>query len=264
MKRATITLAAVLAVLLSAGCGSSSGGGFNLVSLEEEWQLGNQLAADIARQMPLVQNASANAYITRLGQQLVSQTEMRQLPWNFHIVDDPQVNAFNIPGGHVYVTTGLIGAADNASELAGVMAHEIAHGVERHATEQMTRQYGLSLLASIALGQDPAAYQQILAQVLGTGALASFGRDAERESDVLGTRYMFAAGYNPEGMVTMFQELLSRRRSQPGAVSKFFSTHPLEESRIELVRSEIARLGARGNLVTNTNDFRSFQQAVGR
>lgn len=254
--------ASLALVLILAGC--SSGGGFNLVSLEEEWQLGNQLAADISRQMPIVNDSAANAYINRLGNQLVSRTPMANLPWNFHIVDDPEVNAFNIPGGHVYVTTGLIGATDNVAELAGVMAHEIAHGVERHGTEQMTKNYGLSILASIALGQNPAAYQQILAQVLGGGAMASFGRDAEREADVLGTRYMYDAGYNPNGMLTMFEELLSRRQRAPSSIDKFFSTHPLTESRIELVRSEISKLPARSGLVSNSADFNSFQQRYGR
>src|SRR5688572_6324785 len=137
VKSLGMRLAPVVVLVMLAGCGSGSD--FNLVSLEEEWALGQQLSADIARQMPLVKDSAANAYINRLGQQLVAQTPMANLPWQFHIVDSPEVNAFNIPGGHVYVTTGLIGASDNVSELAGVMGHEIAHGVERHATEQMTR-----------------------------------------------------------------------------------------------------------------------------
>ncbi|MGH9459341.1 MAG: M48 family metallopeptidase [Thermoanaerobaculia bacterium] len=260
----TTALAPLLALVLLAGCGSGGGGDFNLVSLEEEWQLGQQLAADIARQMPLVTDPAANAYITRLGERLVSQTPMARLPWGFHIVDSPEINAFNIPGGHVYVTTGLIGAADNVAELAGVMSHEIAHGVERHATENMTKAYGLNILASVLLGQDPAVYQQILAQIVGGGALASFGRDAEREADILGTRFMTSAGFNPQGMVTMFQELLSRRQQQPGAVQKFFSTHPLTENRIDLVRSEIASIRPSGNLVTNTEEYAAFRSRYGR
>lgn len=254
--------ASLALLLILSGC--SSGGGFNLVSLEEEWQLGNQLAADIARQMPVINDSAANAYINRLGQQIVSQTPMANLPWQFHIIDDPEVNAFNIPGGHVYVTTGLIGASDNLSELAGVMAHEIAHGVERHATEQMTRSYGLGIIAALVLGQNPAVYQQILAQIIGSGTMARFGRGAEIEADVLGTRYMHAAGYNPNGLITMFEELLERRQRQPGAVDKFFSTHPLTEDRIDTVRAEIGRLPNRSGLVSNTADFNTFQSRYGR
>jgi predicted Zn-dependent protease len=260
MRTAGATLA-IMTLLLAGGC--SSGGGFNIVSLEEEWQLGNQLAQDIARQMPLSNDQQALAYVNRVGRQIVSQTEMGQLPWNFHIVVDPEVNAFNIPGGHVYVTTGLIAAADDASEFAGVMAHEIAHGVERHGTEQLSRAYGLNIIAAVLLGQNPAVYQQILAQIVGTGTLARFGRDAENEADQLGVRMMHQAGYNPRGMVTMFQELLRRRQGSPGAVEKFFSTHPLTEDRIRYVERAIGSLPAKSNLVTNEAAYTSMRSRLG-
>lgn len=259
--RSAGVMVALCAVLLSGGC--SSGGGFNIVSLEEEWQLGNQLSQDIARQMRLSNDQQALTYVNRLGQQMVSQTEMGRLPWNFHIVVDPEVNAFNIPGGHVYVTTGLIAAADNASEFAGVMAHEIAHGVERHGTEQLSRAYGLNIIGSVLLGQDPAVYQQILAQVVGTGTLARFGREAENEADEIGARMMYQAGYNPQGMVGMFEELLRRRQGSPGSVAKFFSTHPLTEDRITNVRRIIRTLPAKSNLITNEAAYTSMRSRVG-
>lgn len=266
MRNIRFAIAPLALALLIGGCASGGGGGFNLMSVEEEWKLGQQLEADIARQMPVVNDSAANAYINKLGQQLVaaSGAELAQLPWHFHVVDSPEVNAFNIPGGHVYVTTGLIGAADNASELAGVMGHEIAHGMERHATENMTKAYGLNIIAALLLGQNPAAYQQILAQIVGGGAMARFGREAERESDILGTRYMVRAGYNPEGMVTMFEELLRRQQRQPGAVEKFFSTHPLTQDRIAAVKSEIAKLGSTANLRTNTQEYQTFRSRYGR
>src|SRR5688572_28297730 len=227
-----------LASMIS-GCGSGGGlGNFNLMSLEEEWRLGQQLSQNINSQVRLVNDAEANAYINRLGQALVSQTEMGQLPWQFHIINDPSVNAFNIPGGHVYVHTGLIAAADNASELAGVMAHEIAHGVERHGTEQMTKAYGLEMIATVLLGQSTNQLAQIAAQIAGTGALASFSRDDEREADRLGTRMMARAGYDPRGMVTMFEELMRMNQGRQSSVSQFFSTHPLTQSRINEVNAE--------------------------
>ncbi len=265
VNKIRFSIAPLMLALLIGGC-ASGGGGFNLMSVEEEWKLGQQLEADIARQMPVVKDSAANAYINKLGQQLVaaSGAELAQLPWTFHVVDSAEVNAFNIPGGHVYVTTGLIGAADNAAELAGVMGHEIAHGMERHATENMTKAYGLNIVAALLLGQNPAAYQQILAQIVGGGAMARFGREAERESDILGTRYMVRAGYNPEGMVTMFEELLRRQERQPGTVEKFFSTHPLTQDRIAAVKSEIAKLGNTANLRTNTQEYQTFRSRYGR
>jgi beta-barrel assembly-enhancing protease len=234
----------VVSISVIAGCGS--GGGFNLISLEEEWALGQQLEADIARQMTIVRDPAANAYINSMGQQMVSRTSMGNLPWKFHIVRSDEVNAFNIPGGHVYVTTGLIRAAGQASELAGVMGHEIAHGVERHATQQMSRAYGLSMLAGVVLGQNPAVYQQILAQIVGTGAMASFSRDMERDADDIGVRMMAESGYHPRGMVQMFETLLAGRQTAPGRVEKFFATHPLTQSRIDSIRSMIERMNVSG------------------
>jgi predicted Zn-dependent protease len=260
----TAFMATVAGALVGYACASSgvNKGDFNLVSYQEEWQLGAQLEQDIARQLPLVNDGASLAYINRLGQRIVAQTELAQAPWEFHIVADPKINAFNIPGGHVYVNSGLVAATDNAAELASVMAHEISHGVSRHGTEQLSKAYGFNIIASLALGGNPPIYQQILAQVVGAGTFARFGRDAEREADHLGTIYMYNAGYDPHGMVTMFQELLSRRQSQPGAVSTFFSSHPITEERIQNVRAEIEQLPPRANLITNDAEFSSFRQRL--
>lgn len=262
-----MSLGATLAIVLSvAGCASSgvNQGDVNLISLQEEWQLGQQLEADLARQLDLSRDSVINGYVDRLGRRLVAQTEMANLPWEFHVVDDPEVNAFNIPGGHVYVNTGLIAATDNVAELAGVMAHEISHGVSRHGTEQLTRVYGLNILAGALLGNDPATYERILAQIIGTGTIARFSRGAEEEADRRGVRMMYEAGYDPAGMVSMFEELLSRRRARPSSVDQFFSSHPLTEDRIEITRSEIAQLPPRGGLVTSDPAFRSVRQRVSR
>ena len=196
-----------------------------------------------------------------MGQQLVNQTEMRNLPWKFHIVADDEVNAFNIPGGQVYVNTGLIHAADNVAEFSGVMAHEIAHGVSRHGTEQLTRAYGLQIVAGLVLGENPPVYQQILAQIAGTGAVARFSRSAESEADQLGVAYMARAGYDPIGMATMFEELLQQRKSRPGAVQQFFSTHPLTEDRIKAVRAAAAKID-RSGLRTRDSGYQDMRKRL--
>ena len=260
MKR---RLSICVLILTVVGCGTGGGlGDFNLISLEQEWQLGEQLSRDIARQVRLVNDAEALAYVNRVGRDLVSQTKMGQLPWQFHIVADNSINAFNIPGGHVYVHTGLIAAADNAAEFAGVMGHEIAHGVERHATEQLTRAYGLQILAGLVLGQNPGMLQKIAAQIAGTGALARFSRSAEEQADQLGTQMMHRAGYDPRGMVTMFEQLMAQRQARPGAVSQFFSTHPLTEDRIREVSRQIESLPRTG-LRLDDADYQRIRRRLG-
>jgi len=234
-----------------AGCATTgiNRGDFNVVSLQEEWQLGAQLEADVNRQVRLTNDAALNAYVNELGQRLVRQTELANMPWKFHVVVDPAINAFNIPGGHVYVNTGLLAKADNAAELVGVLAHEITHGVSRHGTERISKQYGLSSVAGFALGRNPGVVRQIAAQIVAGGAIAKFSRSDEREADRYGVRYMTGAGFNANGMATMFQKLMGERRSRPNGVAKFFSTHPLTEDRITAVRAEIrSQGGARGAL----------------
>lgn len=260
---ATIS-AVLLGLALGSGCGSTgvNKGDFNLMSLQDEWALGQKLAADIALQLPLSQDPAVVGYVNEVGQRIVRQTEMAQMPWAFHVVNDPAINAFSIPGGHVYVNTGLITAAGNVSELSGVMAHEISHGVARHSTEQLSKAYGLEILATLVLGQNPAAYQTILAQIIGGGALARFSRDAEEEADKLGVHSMYRAGYNPRGMASMFEELLSREQRSPNSVARFFSTHPLTTDRIRKVTSEAQKLPARGDLITDDPNYQAIRRRV--
>lgn len=255
IKRNT-SVALVLVTFLAVGCGSG-GGNFNLISIEEEWQLGQQLSQEVESQVRLNNDPAVNAYVRQLGQSIVAQSAppFNQLPWQFHVVQDDAINAFAIPGGHVYVNTGLIKNADNAAELAGVMAHEIAHVLARHSTQQLSRQYGLSMIASLVLGQNPSQLAAIAAQIVGTGAMARFSREAEAEADAIGIQAMAAAGYNPIAMATMFEELLAHRQSQPGRVAQFFSSHPLTEDRIRQARKRAAQLGERGRL-----DDPQFQQ----
>ena len=259
MKQKHSRLALSFLLVLAAGCGSGSD--FNLISLEEEWQLGQQLSQDIARQIPLNQDPVVNQYVQQMGQRIVAQTNMANLPWNFHVVNDPSINAFAIPGGHVYIHTGLINASANASELAGVMAHEIAHVLERHSTEQISRQYGLSVLAGLVLGQDPGGLQRLAAEIVAGGALARYSREAEREADEVGLQAMNLAGYNPQGMVAMFNTLLASRQTSPGRVERFFSTHPLTEDRIRATQRDIQRLPQRST-ITNEPGFEQVKARV--
>lgn len=260
--RYTSVVTPVLLAIFLAGCATLGVGNTNLISIEEEWEMGRQLEAEIAREMDLVNDRTALNYINQVGQRIVNQTSMRDLPWKFHIVDDPSVNAFNIPGGHVYVHTGLIEAANNASELAGVMAHEIAHGVERHGTERLTQAYEMNLIAAVVLGQNPGMLEQLVAQIVGTGAIAKFSRNDEREADGLGVRYMYNAGYNPEGMADMFRTLLEERQRRPSQVEQFFSTHPLSEERIQSIEQQTAQMPRRSGLVTQEQGFLTLQSRV--
>lgn len=238
----TRLLPLLLVTLLAAGCGSGGIGGTGSVSLDEEWQLGNQLAAQVASQMQLSNDSQALAYVTSVGERIHRATPLADRPFHFYIVNDPSVNAFALPGGHVYVNSGLIAQADHANMLAGVMAHEISHVVARHSIQQMQQAQGINAIGSILLGQNPGALQSLLAQIVAGGAMARFSRADEKQADDLGLGYMTAAGYDPHGMLDMFEKLASLEKSSPSAVEKFFLDHPVTADRIKDISNRIAQM----------------------
>lgn len=265
--RRIVQVALVTALVLPAGCATTgiNKGDVSIISIDEEWQLGEQLSGDIAKEMQVVPGAEINAYVTALGRKILAQavndTPVASRPWQFHVVEDKSINAFNIPGGHVYLNSGLVAQAGSYAELAGVMGHEISHGLARHGVENMTKQYGILVVASLVLGKNPAVYQEILAGVLANGAIMKFSRSAEEEADRLGVSYVYKAGIDPEGMVTFFGKLLDERGSRPGALELFFSSHPLTEDRIRSTQAQIDALPAK-NLISSDAGFQDFKNRV--
>jgi predicted Zn-dependent protease len=242
-------LALVLTLFTAAGCATL--GGQNYYSVEQEWQLGQQIEAQLATQLPLTNDATLNRYVNDLGQRLVRGTNASRLPWRFHVVRDGSINAFNVPGGLVYVHTGLIAQANSASELAGAMAHEVAHGTLRHGTQQLSRANELNAVAGAVLGQSPNVAAAIAAQIAAQGTVATFSRAAEREADDLGVGYMAAAGYDPEGLARLLEQLAAQ--GERGGVA-LFRTHPLSSERVQNVRAAARRVD-RAGLRTDDSGF---------
>jgi predicted Zn-dependent protease len=244
-----------------AGCGSGGIGSGSSISLEQEWQIGQQMAAQVASQVQLNNDPQLNAYVRSLGERIHARTPMANLPFHFYVVNDPSVNAFSLPGGHVYVNSGLIQQADTADMLASVLAHEISHNVARHVVKKIEQEQTISAIGSILLGQNPGTLQTLLANILAGGALARFSRGDEKEADELGLQYMAQAGYNPNGMVKMFQKLLSLEKGQPNAVEKFFLDHPLTQDRINDVSNRVQRMGNVGG-ITDEPEYQAVRRRV--
>ncbi len=230
-------------IFLIMSCGSGGGIFGPALSIQEEWQLGEQMAAQVAREVRLVRDPQALAYVRMVGERIHAVTPQANLPYTFHIVDDSSVNAFAIPGGHVYVHTGLIAQADKVNMLAGVMAHEIAHVTQRHIAKKISQAQGISVIGTILLGQNPGLLQQIAAQIIAGGAMARFSRGDEKEADHAGLQFMTAAGYDPHGMLDMFQKLLSMERRGSSGVARFFRDHPGTQDRIDDISGRINRMG---------------------
>jgi predicted Zn-dependent protease len=235
------------------------GHGLNFYSLEHEIALGKQLSAEIERQAKFINDPVVNEYVNRVGQNLVRNSDA-QVPFTIKVIDSDVVNAFALPGGFFYVNSGLILHADEESELAGVMAHEIAHVCARHGTKQATKSEITQLAMIPAMIFIPytlagyAIYQGM--QFAIPMAFLQFTRVDEREADYLGLEYMYKAGYDPNAFVSFFEKVAADEKKQPGTIPKFFSTHPPTPDRIEASQKEIATvLPQRDEYIVTTSEF---------
>ncbi len=237
---------------LNSGIIASMSGG-----LEKEVNLGRQLAAEVDRTVKFVDDPVITEYINRVGQNVVLHSDAK-VPFTIKVIDSDEVNAFALPGGFFYVNKGLILAADNEAEVAGVMAHEIAHVTARHAMENqakgMLAEIGM-LAGSIFLGGVGGLLINNAAQFGALLGFMKFSRDAESEADMLGVQYLWAAGYDPNAMSTMFEKLQAKNKKKPGTISKLFASHPQSIDRMETTRAYVTRFPDREEYVLSTSEF---------
>lgn len=237
----------------------------NFVSLEKEIQIGAQYAQYFEQSARLVEDPVVTGYIDRLGQKIVKNSDAK-VPFVIKVVDTDEVNAFALPGGYFYVNKGLILEAETESELAGVMAHEIAHVTARHATERMTKAQLLQFASLPALFVGGGYLTQMaIYNGLGLGmSLAVLGitRKSEEEADQLGTQYLWNSGYDPDGYITFFQKMQEKEKEKPGKFAGFFRTHPAVEDRVERVTEEISYLPVGEETIVTTSEFHKVKQRL--
>ncbi len=231
---------------------------------EKEVKMGRMLAAQVDKEAKFVDDPIITEYVNRVGQNIVLHSDAK-VPFTIKVIDSDEVNAFALPGGFFYVNKGLILAADNEAELAGVMAHEIAHVAARHAMENERKMelmdYGM--LAGILLGGP------ILSNVLYNGssffegmAFLKFSRGAEEEADRLGVQYMWAAGYDPGAMATMFEKLEAKNKKKPGTLAKMFQDHPAPADRRAAALALAARFPEREEYVISSSEFQRVKNRL--
>jgi len=239
------------------------GKGVNLFSLEREISLGKGLAQEVERSSKLIDDPVVTEYVNRVGQNLVRNSDAK-VPFTIKVIDSDEVNAFALPGGFFYVNSGLILRAQEESELAGVMAHEIAHVAARHGTKNATKgeiMQWASIPAMIFIPYSLAGYAMYQGLNLAIPlTFLKFSRDAEKEADFLGLQYMYKAGYDPNSYVTFFERIQADEKRRPGTIPKVFSTHPPTPDRIENTQKEIARiLPAKQEYLVTTSEFDSVK-----
>ena len=229
----------------------------NWYSLETEIRMGKEYAQQVEASVKLVQDPVVNEYVNRIGQNLVRNSDA-QVPFTIKVIDSDEVNAFALPGGFFYVNSGLILAADEEAELAGVMAHEIAHVAARHATRQITRAQwaNIGTIPLIFVGGGIGYAVRSAAGLALPLSFLSFQRGFEAEADYLGLQYMYKTGYDPQAFISFFEKLQAKEKKKPGTLAKAFSTHPQTPDRIEKSQEEIAKiLPARPQYVVSTSEF---------
>jgi beta-barrel assembly-enhancing protease len=238
----------------------------NWYSVDSEIRMGRQYAAQVEKSMKFVTDPVVNEYVNRIAQNLVKNSDAK-IPFTVKVIDADDVNAFALPGGFFFVNSGLILAADEESELAGVLAHEMSHVIAHHAARQMTRsnyaQMGTIPLIFIGGWTGYGIYQ---AANLGIPvAFMKFSREYEAQADYLGVQYMYKAGYDPQSFVSFFEKLESLEKRKPGLISKAFEDHPPTPDRIEAAQREIARiLPARAEYVVDTSEFQDVKARLAR
>jgi predicted Zn-dependent protease len=235
------------------------GKGINFYSLEKEIGLGKGLAQEVERSSKLIDDPIVTEYVNRVGQNLVRNSDAR-VPFTIKVIDSDEVNAFALPGGFFYVNSGLILRAQEESELAGVMAHEISHVTARHGTRNATKGEMMQLATIPLMLLGPAGWAGYgLYEGLNIAiplTYLKFNRDAEREADFLGLQYMYKAGYDPNAFVTFFERIQADEKRRPGTIPKVFSTHPPTPDRIESAQKEIARiLPNKPEYIVTTSEF---------
>jgi predicted Zn-dependent protease len=229
-----------------------------LVSVEDEIAIGRQANAQVQKQVPVLRDQQTVAYVRRIGQRLAAHAPGPKYPYSFSAADYREINAFALPGGPIWIHRGVLHSATRESQLAGVMAHEIAHIAERHAASQLTNatlaNWGLSLLGSILGNSGGAGAAQIAAGFLANGVFLKFSRDDEREADRVGLDIMRRAGWDGRGMVELFEILRRESSRDPGSVEVFFSSHPSPADRISQLEAEVGRRPG------GTRDTQEFQK----
>jgi len=241
-------------------------GGVNFFSIEKEMKLGRQMAEEVERTARIVDDPVISEYVNRIGQNIVRNSDA-QVPFTIKVIDSDEVNAFALPGGFFYVNTGLVELAETESELAGVMAHEIAHVTARHGTRQATRGQIVNL-ASIPLifmgGWVGYGVRQAAGIALPVTFL-KFSRGFEKEADFLGLQYLYKSGYDPTSMVSFFERIQAQQKRKTGKLAAAFKSHPPTKKRIKLIQESMDEvLPDREQYALNTSEFEQVQERLAR
>src|SRR4029079_447913 len=257
MRRFVAGAAMTALVGMSAACG---------ISQQQEVEIGAQQAQQVNAQLPIIQDPAINRYLNTVGDSIAHTTARSDLDWHFYLVNTNDFNAFALPGGYIYVNRGVVERSDRLDQFASAVAHEIGPVVLRDSGKQMEQMQRASVGAGVLCALTSVCNSglgQAGIQIAGSAVFAKFSRDDEAQADAAGVDELVRAAINPNGMREMFEKLLAERQSQPGALDAWFADHPLEETRINDTRAQVAKINP-AIIRTLTSDTRAFQDFKAR
>lgn len=237
-------------------------GDLKSLTTPQELAMGQVFAEQVDQQYPLLRDPVLRWYVNLRGGQLADRSPRNNIPYFFRIIDSPEINAFAIPGGHIYLNLGVFQVADKEGELLGILAHEIGHIVGRHSAKQIVKEQWASIAMAAAMGAYPNYYAYLAGNLFGELGFLKMTRDAEREADQIGFQIMIDAGYDPRSMIAMFEKLQQRYKDDPGPLEKLFLTHPPTDERLVNLKAQLMATRPSEDLRLDSSGFQKIKARV--
>jgi predicted Zn-dependent protease len=246
-------IAAVLVAVILGGCATTgiNRGQINIITSDEEVKMGLEFSAEVAKQYEIYDNPAVTSYVQAVGARIARNSDRTDIEYHFAVIKKDELNAFALPGGYVYVYTGLMKDVDDEAQLAAVIAHEVGHVAARHATERLTTMYGYQFVANLVLGENPNVLAKLVSDIFSTGGLLAYSRANEYEADELGAKYLYAAGYDPDGMIELMGKLKNMETQEPSKLETLLATHPPTSERLARIKTEVGSFPKLGSPVRN-------------
>ncbi|MFQ5742504.1 MAG: M48 family metallopeptidase [Acidobacteriota bacterium] len=233
-----------------------------LLTVPEELAIGRQFALAVESQYPMMNDPILEDYVNHRGRLIAEHSSRPDIPYFFQVVDDPEINAFTLPGGYIFLNLGMIDAAETEAGMMGIIAHEVGHAAGRHFVDQYSRGFWADLASRIGLGSYPNYYAYMAGNLFGGAAFMKFGRDAEREADAFGYQFLINCGYDPTEMVRMFEILRNWYQRDPGLLEKLYASHPPTEERIANLKGYLVSNPPPPGLIRDTEVFRKIHARI--
>ena len=248
--------------LLSCHPMQKTSGTLTFITIDEELELNKMLSLEAAKQFKLVRNQILVGYMNQIGREIGLQSDWNGLPYTVHVINEPDLNHFSLPGGSVFITRGIIDSSDTVCEVALVIAHEIAHIAARDGIRRVGQKYGYAFAAQSLIGQNPEISAQIISQLYADGTILDYSPEEEFLADAKAVKYAWKANYDPAGLVDILKKIRKTESKSPALTASLKMTHPSTSKRIRKVRLEVRRAPHKESLRKNYDDYTEIKDLM--